>query len=31
MSWDDLSMREKAAMMRVAVKNKIFDIDNIKK
>lgn len=30
MSWDDLSMREKAAMMRVAVKNKIFEIDKIK-
>lgn len=30
MSWDDLSMREKAAMMRVAVKNKIFDIGQIK-
>lgn len=30
MSWDDLSMREKAAMMRVAVKNKIFKIDKIK-
>lgn len=28
--WDDLSMREKAAMMRVAVRNKIFDIDKIK-
>lgn len=28
--WDDLSMREKAAMMRVAVKNKMFDIDQIK-
>lgn len=30
MSWDDLNMREKAAMMRVAVRNKIFDIDQIK-
>lgn len=30
MSWDDLSMREKAAMMRVAVRNKMFDIDQIK-
>ena len=28
--WDDLSMREKAAMMRVAVRNRMFDIDQIK-
>ena len=28
--WDDLSMRERAAMIKVAVRNKIFDIDKIK-